>query len=199
MFVSRASKALLGQKSLLFGLNSSRTLASTKAIKMPYWRPRWANENQGHYYGMEWMRRVAMSDIEVMVSCFFVPIFLCMWYEERMISQKWVVSDYFKKFNDKYKDWRWRIQTQEDEAFHYPRPIRVSELTDPTNKWHRYKNVIGSMNATHDPTFDVESGFCSNWTYFQTCNFDKIEWPSQTYRRRNPDSKFDYQGSLQVN
>lgn len=172
---------------------ATRKLATTTPKNIPYWRPRWQHENRGQFFGAEWLRRNWVHETETTVAFFAFFVIFINWYERRYVSQKANVKHQYQRMQGFCK----RFQFEEhDEIFSYPRPIRQSELDDPTNKWYKFRNLMGNMNSTVSPAYDSSSNYMSNHIRFISLNWDKMDLGYNNYRQRNGPEVFDYQGAL---
>ena len=167
-----------------------RTLTTSSKRQASYWRPRWENESWGQYWGGEWFRRQLVIETEfTWTLIIFLP---CMfWLLNKIYSDpKEEARKYHFRFHDKYHD------NHFDHHHAYPRPIRVSELTNPDNKWYRYANVMGEVNTTVPAYWEVGSGRTHNCVNWAALRYDLTDIPGLScYATRTKVKDYDMKGT----
>lgn len=112
-------------------------------------RPRWANENQGQYFGSLWLRRQMVENGEVVFSLGGIVLIALPYFIYRRAFHPGLQED------QKWGRIMWRGMLDPKLGGYFPRPIRESELNDPSSPFHNIREHIGDWNTMNPPTFDA--------------------------------------------
>ena len=146
--------------SLRAGAGASRQLSTSTSKRVNYWRPRWQHENRGQFWGSEWLRRNVIIESELVMQIVIGMGFFYWFYRKIYLRPDHEMQFAWYRFNGKGA-FNTRLEENDDLSY-YPRPIRQSEIDDPNNIWHRYRDHIGDFNTAQAPAYDAQSGWCKN-------------------------------------
>jgi len=126
-----------------------RSLSQASRRSIIYWRPRWANERTGHFFGSGSARKYMIEHGDSFI--FVVLGFITINYQiaKHMFSEK---------ADNEHRYLRMNGMAQQCNGY-FPRPVRQSELDDPMSPWHTFRDHFGKDNniapACHEPMSDL--------------------------------------------
>lgn len=135
----------------MFGLRklAPRALNHSSRRSIIYWRPRWANERSGYFFGSGSARKYMIEHGDSFI--FIVAGFITLHYQ--------IFKHFFMESNDnEHRHLRMNGQNAHGNGY-FPRPVRQSELDDPMSPWHTFRDHFGKDNlvapACHEPMSDL--------------------------------------------